>query len=126
MPLTTAFLTTCRAKVDTLDELSAFRTAGALTNDTRSERIARWGRVHATTDSNGTTVGYRLSKAIRDTVNAEADKYQAAGSGVINNNERESAYGTILGEYMPVIDRPTTNADEIAALTTAINNGIMS
>lgn len=126
MPLTAAFLTTCRAKVDALDELSAFRTAGALANSTRAERMARWGRVHATTDSNGTTVAYRLSKAIRDVVNAEADKYQTAGSGIINSSERESAFATIHGEYVPVIGRPTTTADEIATLTAAINEGILT
>lgn len=126
MPLTDAFIATCRTAVGSLVELTAFNAAGVLANDTRAERTAQWGRLYQVTDADGTTAAYRLAKAIRDVVNAEADKYQTAGSGTVTATERESAYQTLAAECIPVVPQPPSDQSELSALTTATNTGILT
>lgn len=120
MALTDAFLNVCRAAVDDLNELSAFRTAGALADETRAERRAQWSRLYAA-DTTGTSAADRLRGAIRATVNGQADTYGAIGSGVVGAMERETAYRTLIGEYVPEVARPTSDANELAALQAAID-----
>lgn len=124
MALTDAFLNVCRAAVDDSLELSAFRTAGALADETRAERRAQWSRLYAA-DTTGTSAASRLRAAIRGIVNGQADTYGAVGSGVVGLAERETAYATLIGEYVPVVARPTSNANELAALQSAIDEDIL-
>lgn len=120
MALTTAFLNVCRAAVERLPELATFRTAGALADETRSERRAQWSRLYAV-DTTGTSAAGRLNAAILNTVHAEADKYGATGSGVLGPVDRQTAFSTIVEEYCPTVARPASDANELAALKTAID-----
>lgn len=123
MPLTTAFLDVCRGVIDDLAELSSYRSEGALADATRSEKVARWARLFEV-DSTGTSEAQRLQNAIRGVVNAEADKYGTAGSGVVNASERESGYRTLVSEYMPAIPKPLTSAQAAAVWEQAVSQGI--
>lgn len=125
MALTDAFLNVCRGVIANLPERSAFITAGTLANDTRAERSARWGRLYGT-DATSTSVASRYRKAIRDMVNAEADKYATAGSGTVSPLERESAIRTLVTEFVPAVSKPKSSADELAALDRAISEEQLS
>lgn len=120
MALTDAFLAVCRTKVEALSELTAFRTAGALSDGSRAERFAQWSRLYSP-GTDATSPASRLNDAIRNTVNAEADKYGAAGSGVLSAQERAIAVRTMQGEYVPAITKPLSGADELALLNAALD-----
>lgn len=124
MALTDAFLAVCRTKVEALSELTAFRTAGALADGSRAERLAQWGRLYSP-GTDATSPASRLSAAIRATVHAEADKYGAAGSGVVSAQERMIATATMQGEYVPAITKPLSGADELALLNAALDEDIL-
>ena len=119
MPLTDTFLNTCRAKVLASAELAAVKAQAtvAATADDRGDARAGWSALYIA----GGLVE-RLWISIRQTVNAEAD-INAAGSatGFINASERESAVGTLSGEYVPDIERPATDAEDLAALKAALD-----
>lgn len=120
MAASDAFLAVVRGMVENLPELTAFRAAGALADETRAERTSRYGRVNAV-GSDGLTPITRLGKAIRDTVNGQADVY----SSYVSPADRDSAYTTLVAEYVPTIEKPLSDTQELAALTTAINEGIL-
>lgn len=124
MPLTAAFLDTCRTRVVLLAEYAAYNTAGALADGTRAERTARWNRLYLE-GSTGVSVANQLRKAIRSTVNAEADKYQTAGSGTVAPLERESAYRTLIGEYCPILTKQPSKAVELAEIKLAQDEELM-
>lgn len=108
MPLTDAFLATCRTAVEALPELATFRAAKAVADTaTRAARVAAW---HSAYDG-VTSPAYLLRRAIRDTVNAQAD---IAGNKTLL--DRESAYGTLSAQYAHQPDCPLTDAQEQAEL----------
>jgi hypothetical protein len=111
MALTTAFLNTCRDAIADLAELTAFRSAlaGALSG-TRSARVSAWSATYAHTSSDPSPA-YNLRRAIRDTVNAQAD-----ASGALGLLDRESAYQTLSAEFAPDYPKPPSDAEEAAAL----------
>lgn len=119
MPIPTTFLDTCRIRILLTAEYAAFVAAGALAEPiTRASRDAQYGALYAR-GTDGTSVAGRLRQAIRDVVNAEADKHAAANANKITAAERESSYATLLGEYAPAVARPTPAADELSAFLAA-------
>ncbi len=112
MPVTEAFLTTCRTAVAALPELVTFR--AALSNLGSVSRTARTGAWTAAYDDNKTVGGSpasRLAKAIRESVQAAAD-----AAGTLSPMDRESAYRTVVAFYLPVEPKPPTAAQEDAEL----------
>jgi hypothetical protein len=124
MPLSSAFLDTCRTRVEATGEYAAFVAAGALSAGTRGERVAQWGRLYAT-GVDGTSVASRLRAAVRAVVNAEADKAAAAGDGVVTAGERESATATLVAQAAPAAPRPPSDADEYDAYQRAVKEDIL-
>lgn len=123
---TEAFLTTCRSAVALLPELATFRAAGTVTDaSTRAERRAAWHTRHSPVGSLP-SLANRLRKTIRDVVNAEADKQAATGSGVVATADRESAYQTLIAEFVPIPDRPRSDPDELAALQAALDEDALT
>lgn len=112
MPLTTAFLNTCRTSIITLPEYTAFNTSYATyASAAKANRPAYWHATYGDT----TKPAYLLRKAIRDTVTA-----QAASSGGVSPTEREEAIRTLAAEYVPQPGKPANFADEAAALQTLL------
>lgn len=108
MPLTDSYLAACRLVIQSLPELTAFRSALAVTETaTRADRVRSW---HATYDDAqaGHSPAYRLRRAVRDVVNAQAD-------ASITLLERESAYRTLVTEVVPEMARPLTDEQETEA-----------
>lgn len=120
MALTGAFLTTCRAAVSALPELTAFRAALALAEHTRAGRVAAWNRAFSATTASPSPANC-LAKAIRDTINAQAD-----ASGALGPLDRETAYRTLAAEFVPTIERPASDAAEAAALETLLRQEQLS
>lgn len=121
MALTTAFLTTCRAAIALLPELTTFRASLATaTSGNRAARIAAW---HATFTPGlgGSSPALALRKAIRDTINAQAD-----ASGALGLLDRECAVSTLSAEYAPHIERPASDAAEAAAYQQALVQALLS
>lgn len=121
MALTDSFMATCRAAVLTLSELTTFQTA--LTNAqaaTRANRIAAWHAAYSDTIS-GPSPANNLRRAIRDTVNAQADI-----NGTLGLLDRESAYRTLVAEVVPNFAKPLSDAQEAAALETILREEQLS
>lgn len=111
MALTTAFLNTCRESIGSLTELTTFRAARiAADTGNRSARIAAWHAAYSPTLT-GPSPAYLLRVAIRGVVNAAAD-----ASGALGTLDRESAYSTLAAEFVPTINQPASDAEELAAL----------
>lgn len=125
MPVTAAYLAACRTAIENLPELTAFRAAGVVANDSRAERQRNWGRLYAV-DLTGTSPADRLRIAMRKIVVAQAQRHATAGSGIVSLLERESTYRDFVTEYCPAVEKPQTNEQELAALETAINQGILT
>ena len=121
MALTDAFVQTCRTAINLTPEVTAFRTAAAAAlTGTRTARIAAWYATYSP-GVNGLCPALSLRKAIRDTVNAQADI-----SGALGPLDRESAYRTLSAEFVPDYARPPSDADESAALATLLLQEQMS
>lgn len=111
MSLTTAFLNTCRTAISSLPELTTFQSAlTAALNGTRSARIAAWHATY-TPGTAGLSPALNLRRAIRDTINAQAD-----ASGALGLLDRESAFQTLSAEFVPTYTRPPSDAEEAAGL----------
>lgn len=112
MALTDAFLATCRVAINSLPELTTFRTANTLaaTEQSRIGRVAAYGRAYGATTSTPSPA-YNLARAIRETVNAQADS-----NGTLGLLDRESAVTTLTAEFVPNVTRPESEDTETAEL----------
>jgi|GEM_PF-6134680 len=111
MALTDSFLVTCRGVIDDLDELTTYRDALAnIASASRASRVAAWHAAYSPTTT-GQSPAYLLRKAIRDTVNAQADI-----AGTLGPLERESAYSQLAGEYVSTYPKPLDDNQEQAEL----------
>lgn len=109
MALTTAFLSSCRSSINSLSELSAFRTAlAAVGTGSRAERLAAYIATYEPTTTRQ-SLAYLLRGRIRGVVNAAAN----GGQGPL---DLESAYQTLTAEYVPTATKPPSDAEEAAAL----------
>lgn len=124
MPLTDGYLSACDTAIQNLAELTAFRTAATLADATQDEYRARWARVYEL-DTTGSSAASRLTQAIRSVVNAEAEKHQTNGDGIINVTERETAYQDFVATYAATIDRPDNLETEYEAFEEALKQEIM-
>lgn len=107
MPISDSFLGTCRGLIDDLPELSTFRAALAnITSTSRAARSAAWAGAFGDAQA-GLSPAYRLRRAIRDTVNSQADI-----AGNMSGLDRESAYRTMAAEFVPEVPPPPTLAAE--------------
>lgn len=114
MPVTTAFLNTCRTSIITLPEYTAFNTSHAtFASASRADRARYWQATYG--DGNPTSPAYLLRRAIRDTVTS-----QATITGGISPAEREESIRTLAAEYAPQSPKPQSHADEAAALQALI------
>lgn len=121
MALTTAFLNTCREAVGQLAELATFRAALQLAqNARRANRIAAWHAAYSPTTA-GPSPAYLLRQAIRDTINAQADI-----AGTLGPLDRESAYRTVVAEFVPTYPKPPTDEQEQAALEQLLREDTLS
>lgn len=112
MPVTDSFLAACRTAVAALPELTAFRAAlTSLGSATRTARAAAWVAAYDDNASPAKSPAQRLRKAIRETVLAQADAV-----GTLSALDRESAYRTLAGEFVPAYPTPLTAAQEDAEL----------
>lgn len=107
MPVTDSFLTTCRTAITALPELTTFRTALASVGvGTIDARRAAWTACYGENQTGGSPA-YRLAKAIRETVLA-----QAGIAGTLSPLDRESAYRTMEAEFVPTAPKPPTRTQE--------------
>lgn len=121
MALTTAFLNTCRTAVGSLTELTTFRAALRVAQGSRrADRIAAWHAAYSPTTS-GPSPAYNLRRAIRDTVNAQADI-----AGTLGQLDRESAVRTVAAEFVPDFARPPSDDQEQAALEQLLREDTLS
>lgn len=111
MPLTAAYLASCRSAISSLPELTTLRTAYALYDAAARADKARYWNLAFSDAQIGGSPAMALKRAIRETVTA-----LASTTGGISDLEREEAYRTMVGEYVPEPDRPMTNDEEKAAL----------
>ncbi len=109
MAVAESFLTSCRTVIAALPELTAFRTAYALFDAAARANKGRYWCLAFDDAQAGMSPAYRLKKAIRDTVNGHAD-------APTTQSDRESAYRTLAAQYVPALERPRDNADELAEL----------
>lgn len=110
MPVSATYLANCRTAINASAELAAMRTAGTLTTHTRAATDAQWAALH-NKDSQGTSPVFRARQAVRDIVNAEADK-----TGNVAPEERESTYRTLVDEFVPRINQPRSIVEETIEL----------
>ena len=116
MALTTAFLNSCRTSINSLVELTTFRTAlAAVGAGTRAERLAAWTSAYKPT-ATGQSLAYQLRVAIRNVVNAAAD----GGQGPL---DLESAYQTLAAEFAPDATKPNDAVQEAAELAQLLSQG---
>lgn len=94
MPVTDAFLATCRTAIDALAELAAYRAALVPADSTTAAAMAAWVAVYRTGAPQ--TLHYQLLTAIRAAVLANA-------TAAISTGEREQAYRTLSAEYVAPI-----------------------
>lgn len=121
MALTAAFLSTCRTAIDSLPELTAYNTAyAAYGAASRSTRRGLWAAVFKDSTS-GPSPAYNLRRAIRDTVNAQADS-----NGTLGPLDRESAYRTLVAEYVVTRPQPISDAAEAALYNRLIQEDLLS
>lgn len=117
MALTTAFLNTCRTSINSLSELSAFRTAlAAVGMGTRAERLAAWTAAYAPPATGGQSLAYQLRAAIRGVINAAAD----GGQGPL---DLASAYTTLSAEFAPDATKPNDAVQEAAERELLLSQG---
>jgi len=121
MALTDSFLATCRAAIALLPELATFRTAKTLAETgTRAQRTAAWNAAYSDAQA-GLSPAYRLRKAVRDTVNAQADT-----AGTLGLLDRESAYQTLVAEVVTTVPPPSSAAAEYAAFQRLVTEDQLS
>jgi hypothetical protein len=122
MPVTDSFLSTCRTAVNLLPELTTFRAALATVGaGSSAERRAAWAACFDDNRSTDKSPAYRLRKAIRDTVRAEAD-----AAGTLSPLDRESAYRTISAEFVPDVAKPHEQARESEELQRLLIESMLS
>lgn len=117
MPTTAAFLPACRRRIEQSAEWGAFTAAAVLSDTSRAERRAQWGRLYS--GVNGPSLAILLRNEIRGVVNAQADIAAATGLGVVSPDEREAAYAALVAEYAPAVPRPADDGETYAALQRA-------
>lgn len=116
MALTTAFLNSCRTSINSLAELTTFRTAlAAVGTGTRAERLAAWTAAYSPT-ATSQSLAYCLRVAIREVIKAAAD----GGQGPL---DLESAYQTLAAEYVPDATKPNDAVREAAELDQLLSQG---
>lgn len=119
MPITDAFMASCRSAIATSSELTAFRSAlTALAGATRATRPALYQACYGDNQA-GLSPAYRLRKYIRDTV-------QALAATTVTPGERETAYQTLTGEFVPASPVPTPADQEQAKLQTLLIEELLS
>lgn len=105
-------LASASSAVRGIAELTAFRSAlTTLSSATSAGRRAAWNAAYLPTTTGEQSLAYKLRKAIRDQVNADAD-----ADGGVSPLERESVYRTLVAELVPVYPQPPSDADEHAEL----------
>lgn len=116
MALTTAFLNSCRTSINSLAELTTFRTAlAAVGTGTRAERLAAWTAAYSPT-ATGPSLAYQLRVAIRGVINAAAD----GGQGPL---DLASAYTTLSAEFAPDATKPNDAVQEAAERELLLSQG---
>lgn len=109
MPVTASFLDTCRTAIYALPERAAFLASLATASGaSRPARAAAWLRTFGDNQAGGSPA-YRLRKAIRDVVQAQADT-----AGTLSPLDRESAYRTLVAEQGTHARQPASDAVENA------------
>ena len=119
MPVTDAFLQTCRDDIIDLTELTAFRTAYALYDAASHANKGLYWALCFSDSQTGLSPAYRLKKGVRDTVLSLA-------TASISPTERESAYRTLSAEYVPSVDPPPQAVEESAELQTLLVQELLS
>lgn len=121
MAVTEAFLQTCRDLIDDLPELTAFRAAYAnFASASHDDKGRYWFLTYGDAQS-GLSPAYRLRAAIRQTVEG-----QAGNDATITPADRQSAYSSLTGQYVPQEAKPMKTAEEKAALQTLLLNELLS
>lgn len=113
MAVTEAFLSSCRDAIEASPELAAFRTAYAAFDAAPRSSKGRYWRAAYDDAQAGLSPAYRVKKVVRDTVQALAD-------GTVTAMERESAYRTLAGQYVPNVREPQLPAEAAAELQRVI------
>ena len=108
MPVTEAFLASCRTQIDADPVLTTYRTAyGLYDAASQANKGVYWNLTFS--DSSGVSPAMALKQLIRGTVLSLADT-------TLNGLERESAYRTLSGEYVAQPQPPKDAATEMAEL----------
>lgn len=108
MPVTDSFLAACRSAISSLPELTTFRaTLASVGVGGRDQRAAAWASCYEDSKSHDKSPAYRLRKAVRDAVQAQADI-----AGTLSPLDRESAYRAMAAEFAPPHPKPPTTARE--------------
>lgn len=108
MAIADSFMASCRAAIGASAELTAFRSALAITEHTPAGRRAARERAFGAGVSTPSP-GYNLSRLVTETVNALAD-----ASGALGRLDRLAAVATLTAEYVPTVARPPSDAAEAA------------
>lgn len=117
MAASDSFMSTCRTLIlAPLPELTAFRTAlTALESAGDAAAQAKaWHACYGDAQA-GLSPAYRLRREIRNVVLGQA-------TSASNPADLEDAYRRLAQQFAPDVERPATDAEEQAALTTLILN----
>lgn len=100
MAVTESFLASCRTAIDLHPEVAAFRAAYALYDAASRADKGRYWRLAFDDAQTGLSPAYRLKKLVREVIASLAD-------ATVTPAEREAAYRTLGGEYVPAVPEPT-------------------
>lgn len=118
MAVTESFLATCRTAIELLPELTTFRDAySSFDTCSRNDKGLYWHAAYGDAQS-GLSPAYRLRAAIRETVRANG--------GSVTAIDQESAYQTLVGQYVPNINKPIPADQEQAELQRILLEDLMS
>lgn len=119
MPISESFLATCRATIDDQAELTTFRTAFGLYESASHANKSQYWHLAFNDAQAGLSPAYALKAVIRGVAQTTADS-------TISPLERESAYRTLVAEYVPDVKQPMTAPEEAAALTELLVQELLS
>lgn len=122
MPVTDSFLADCRDDITGLAELAAFRAALASVGaGSADDRRAAWTACFDDNQGANKSPAHRLRQAVRDTVRARAD-----AAGTLSPLDRESAYRTLVAEFVPAPARPPSRDAEYDETRRELVNELLS
>lgn len=109
MAITNALLSSCHAQIVASVAYSTFTAAhAAFVAGSRTARPALWHAAYGDAQA-GLSPAYRLKKFIRDTVAGLA-------ASTVTPSERETAYQTLVAQYVTTPNRPNNVLEEQAEL----------